>query len=237
MKYIFLLIICVIIALIISFRKYKFQEYCSLDKKSAPLKPIYGFSMVIIDLAFVFLKGQKNDSSKEKLYTKLRSVSLGICSFTIIIFFGLIYSFTTPASKQASKEEFSKTQSSLDISSNETDASTDATSSSALEDEKYIKIKDTISIFESYREDIESLFLDENESYMSVDKPLNLITEYGEENIIISWSFEPDNVVDNSGNIIYDNVSADGCSTFAYAQLTLNDVSATLTIPIFICPP
>ena len=237
MKYIFLLIICTIVALIISFKKYKHEEYCSLSGKDAPLKLLYGFSMVIIDLGSRFIKGHTPASSKEKLYTKLKSVSLGICAFTIIIFFGLLYSFSSPNTKTCYNSNTLKKEATLEVTSNEPDTAIDSTSSSSLEDEKYNKIKETVSIFESHREDIERLFLNENESYMSVTKPLNLIEKYGDENIIISWSFEPDNVVDSFGNIIYENVSNEGCSTLAYAQLTLNDVIATLTIPIFICPP
>lgn len=237
MKYVFLLIICVIVALIISFKKYKYEEYSSLSGKDAPLKLLYGFSMVIIDLCPRFIKGHTPTPSKDKLYTKLKTVSFGICAFTIIIFFGLLYSFTATTTKASYKNNTSKKEATLEVTSNETNTATDSTSSPSLEDEKYNKIKETVSVFESHREEIESLFLNENESYLSVTKPLNLIKEYGDENIIISWSFEPNNVVDSSGNIIYENVSNEGCSTLAYAELTLNDVTATLTIPIFICPP
>ncbi len=237
MKYIFLVIICVIVALILSFNKYKSEEYSSLSKKDAPLKSLYGFSMVIIEIFSKLLKRQQYDCSKEKLYRKLKSVSFCICSFTIIIIFGLLYTFTSSTPKTISNPNFTKKESTIEITSSEADTSTDSTTSSMTDDEKHQKIKDTISIFESHRESIEALFLNENENYMYVTKPLMLITEYGEENISISWSFEPDNIIDSSGNIIYENVSAEGCSTLAYAQLTLNDVTATLTIPIFICPP
>lgn len=193
--------------------------------------------MVLIAIACKFLKTNQAESTPKKLYAKLKSVSMGVCAFTIIIFFGLLYSFT---SKTTNSAENSITKSTLEVTDtdiNEKDTTKENTSSPTLENEKYNKIKDTISIFENYREDIEKTFLNENESYMSVTKPLILVSEFGEENIAITWSFEPDNVVDSSGNILYENVSANGCSALAYATLTLDDVTATLTIPIFICPP
>lgn len=237
MKYVYLLILCIIIALIISFRSYKQESYASLSKKDAPLKALYGFSMVLISLAGKFVKVNQSEASKEKLYAKLKSISIGICAFTIIIFFGLLYSFTSKAPASTENNNQESTLEIADIDVKDDDTTTESTSSPTLENEKYNKIKETISIFENYREDIESTFLNENENYMSVTKPLNLVTEFGEENIAISWAFEPDNVVDSSGNILYENISDNGCSTLVYATLTLDDVTATLTIPIFICPP
>ncbi len=239
MKYIYLLILCTIIAMIISFRNYKCEMYSSLTKKEAPLKLFYGFAMVISVLINKFSKN--HHTSSDKLNNRLKSISFGICSFTIIMFFGFLYTFTATDSTSKNEEKGSSHNTELVV-----EADTEATSgtehgdsddSSFLENESYNKIKNTISIFEDNRDAIEKTFLNGNESCLSVKTSLNLISVLEDTDIHISWSFEPDNVIDSQGNIIIENISSDGCSTLAYAKLTLDDVSATLTIPVFICPP
>ena len=229
MKYIYLLILCTIIALVLSFKNYKKEAYEHISAKEAPLKFLYGFSFLLEN---IFAKVSKSKPS-DNLATKLKSISFGICAFTIIIFFGFLFCVTATKSNTETPDkdlEVTK-ESTLTILENE---STDGT---ITETESYDILKDTIAIFESYRKDIEQEFLAENSSYYSITKPLNLIKQYGPENILISWSFETENVIDEAGNIIYENIDEAGCSTLAYATLTLGDVSATLTIPIFISPP
>lgn len=228
MKYVYLFILCTIVALIISFKNYKREEYEAIPSKDAPLKFVYGLSMVIISLSSFFTKN-KNISDKNILKAKLKSVSFGICAFTIIICFGLLFCFTNNVTKKAPVIDDTLPEETLEIVSSE--------SQTDIEPESYDKLKDTIAIFEGYRKDIEKAFLAENVSCYSITCPLNLINTYGNENVLISWTFETDNVIDDKGNIIYENIDEKGCSTLAYANLTLNDVSATLTIPIFISPP
>ncbi len=237
MKYVYLLIFCTLITLIFSFRNYKKDSYASLSKKEAPLKILYGFSMLLISLSTLV---NKEYSSTENLSKKLKAISVGISAFSILIFLGLMYSFSTsvPAAKSSSNQSQLST---TFLNEADTDSSNSIvnseTSEFSMENEEYNQIKESIAIFEKYREDIEKAFLGENESYLSITHPLNLISEYGEEGILISWSFETENVIDSEGNIIYDNIGEEGCSTLAYATLTLNDTSATLTIPICISPP
>ena len=126
--------------------------------------------------------------------------------------------------------------SSADVTNTTSPTDTENTSPDS-ETKKYEHISNTIAVIEKYREDIEAEFLGENESLFSITKPLNLISEYGEEKILISWSFEAENVIDEDGNILYENIGNEGLSTLAYAALTLNGTTATLTIPICISPP
>lgn len=226
--------------MIISFRNYKCEMYSSLSKKEAPLKFVYGFSMVIVALINKIAKEDRHTAA-EKLNSRLKSISFGICAFTIIMFFGFLYTLTASDSALARESDNTSSNAYLNTEADtesilKTDFS-DSDTSSFLENESYNKIKNAISIFEDNREAIEKAFLNENESCLSIKEPLNLISEFGEENIHISWSFEPDNVIDTQGSIIVENIPSEGCSTLAYAKLTLDDVSATLTIPIFICPP
>jgi len=232
MKYIYILLLCMLFALIVSFRKYKSECFSFLTNKEAPLKVFYGFSMLILTLLSKNA-GNKKNTSPDKLSNILKSISYGLCAFIIIIFFGFLYTFTASDNAKPVKNDDKIQASSL------SDAQIDTTNSTTASDEteSFNKIKDTITIFESHRNEIEQAFLDENKSCLSITKPLKLISEYGEEGILISWSFEPENVIDTDGNIIYENVSSEGCSTLAYARLTLDDVTATLTIPIFISPP
>lgn len=229
MKYIYLFILCTIFALVISFKNYKKEAYDYISAKEAPLKFLYGFSFLLEN---IFAKISKSKTS-DNLVTKLKSISFGLCAFTIIIFFGFLFCVTSTSSKAKTPDKNleSTKESTLTILENE------STDNIITETTSYDVLKDTIAIFESYRKGIESEFLAENSSYYSITKPLNLIKQYGPENIVISWSFETENVIDEAGNIIYENIDETGCSTLAYATLTLNDISATLTIPIFISPP
>ena len=215
--------------MILSFKNYKKEAYDHISSKEAPLKFLYGFSFLLEN---IFAKISKSKTS-DNLATKLKSISFGICAFTIIIFFGFLFCVTATQSKAETPDK------NLDITkeSTLTILENESTDSTITETDSYDVLKDTIAIFESYRKGIENEFLAENSSYYSITKPLNLIKQYGPENILISWSFETENVVDETGNIIYENIDEAGCSTLAYATLTLNDVSATLTIPIFISPP
>lgn len=228
MKYVYLLILCTIVALIISFKNYKREEYEAIPAKDAPLKFLYGLAMLIISLSTLFIKN-KNTSDTNILKEKLKSISFGLCAFTIIIFFGLLFCFTNKTSKKTPEINNQIPEETFEIVSNE--------SQTEIEPESYDKLKNTIAIFESYRKDIEKEFLSKNVSCYSITSPLNLINSFGKENIRISWTFETENVIDEKGNIIYENIDEKGCSTLAYANLTLDDVSATLTIPIFISPP
>jgi len=63
------------------------------------------------------------------------------------------------------------------------------------------------------------------------------LTKYGDEPILINWTFETENIINKDGTINYSNISSDGCQTMAYANLSFGDAKATLSIPIFICPP
>lgn len=227
MIYIYLLILFILLALIITFRNYKQEHYKSFDKKQAPLFFIYGFCMLLCDVFSRLSKSNKKQKI-EDLQDKLKVISFGVTTFMILIFFGLLTCIKIP--KNESTEKLISEESSFTYSE-ETSSMAETTP------DKYAQIKDTISLFEKYRADIEDEFLGENTNFLSINKPLNLLTKYGDEPILINWTFETENIINKDGTINYSNISSDGCQTMAYANLSFGDAKATLSIPIFICPP
>lgn len=224
MRYIYLLILCIIIALIVAFKNYKIEAFKDFSPKKFPLKFIYGFCMLFI----------RKPLPKDILMSRLRTISICTMSFTALILMGFIYTFTNkPTDVKNISGNFEIASSHLEIPTTEGSSIAD----DSTDNESYNYVKETIAVFEKYREDIELSFLGDNQNLFAITEPLNLITEYGEENIHIRWDFETDGIIDNNGNIIYDNVGNEGFSTLAYAHLSLNDISATLTIPICISPP
>lgn len=224
--------------MIISFNHYNISAYNSFTKKDAPLKFVYGFSLFLVT-TYIRISRKADmvlkNNSKE-LNKILRSVSLGVMAFTMIIFLGLLYTLKPIASDKASSLN-NDSSGSIETDKQLTSNSQTNISEEMPQDESYNIIKDAIELFEENREGIEKAFLGNNESPLSISEPLNLISEYGDEKILIEWSFETPDIIDVFGNILYENIENTGCSTLAYAKLTLNDVTATLTIPIAISPP
>ena len=169
MKYVYLLILCCVVALIIAFKNYKKEAFNSIASKDAPLKFLYGFSMIFV----------RKKLSQDELNARLRTISLCITAFTLLIFFGLLCTFKDSSTADKAKL---KTSGSLEIVENDSTSIEEDSDvyieDSTRENEHYNYVKETIAIFEEYREDIENTFLDDNESFFAITEPLNLITTY-----------------------------------------------------------
>ena len=101
---------------------------------------------------------------------------------------------------------------------------------------KEYDFKETLDIFEEYREEIVSALLGENTGIEAIKYPLHFISEIGDKGLTIRWEVENEELIDNLGQIYPENIENCGAATSVTACLSLGEYTASLTIPLVLVP-
>ena len=236
-------------------RKYKKSITANLTSKDYPLKFLYGTAFFLIDLAALIQKklfpnlshhNSRLRKNLDKLYVgkdinkieylfHAKRISYALLILTGFIFIGFCYSFNSINSSQkvtSLQRTDEDTSYSLEVSlENKETQIIDISVKS-----KEYDFKETINIFENYRDAIVTALLDNNSSIESIQYPLNFISQIGSEGLNITWEVENENLIDYSGEIYPANIETYGAATTVTAHLTLGEHTASLTIPLILVP-
>ena len=87
--------------------------------------------------------------------------------------------------------------------------------------EKQITFEEAINIFSKYRDELDHFVLSENKSFSEITSPLNFPSQIGTENISISWYISDPNIIDYTGDILFDNMLSDNANLEITATLKL----------------
>lgn len=89
--------------------------------------------------------------------------------------------------------------------------------------EKQISFEEAIEIFSKYREELDNYVLGNNSSFCEVTTPLNFPSSIGNENIAISWYITNPDIIDYTGNILFENIISDTADLEIVATLKLEE--------------
>lgn len=95
---------------------------------------------------------------------------------------------------------------------------------------------EAMSIFSSYRDELDKFVLGDNESFLKVRTPLNFPSSIGNEHIAISWHIDRPDIINYSGQPISENISPDGSETEIIATLSLGNNTAEICYSIIVYP-
>ena len=98
--------------------------------------------------------------------------------------------------------------------------------------EQQITFEEAIEIFSKYREELDHYVLGNNTSFCEVTTPLNFPSTIGTENITISWYISDPNIIDYTGNILFNNLSSDNSNLEIIATLKLGEHTAEICYDI-----
>ncbi len=252
---IYLLLLITLLTFFLLTRVYKKELTASLTGKEYPLKFMYGTAFFLIDI-FSFLRKKlfpnhsfhntKLKNKLDKLYSgknthkieyllQAKRISYSLLILAGSIFIGLLYSCNAlnnskkVTSLQRTDEEDSY---SLEVSIEDKETHiVDITVSP-----KEYDFKETLDIFEEYREEIVSALLGENTGIEAIKYPLHFISEIGDKGLTIRWEVENEELIDNLGQIYPENIENCGAATSVTACLSLGEYTASLTIPLVLVP-
>jgi len=246
-----LAIICTIV-----FKNYKKSYIGSLTKKDVPFKLIAGFSALIVDIIhqLPIVKKRSSSSPTAKKLTslnagkspalllynhRLRVTSYLLSIFIICMLLGFIYSCSLLVKENNTIKDLTRPTLGDGDESITLIADSELYSGTIdiILEEKEYTFDEAMSIFQSYREELDAYVLWNNESFLYVTSPLRFPSSLGDEQISISWDIENTHIIDYSGQLILDNVSSEGSETEIIATLTLGDITAEIIYHIAIYPP
>lgn len=251
--YLSVLITLFIFFLLTSF--YKKETTSRLTVKEYPLKFMYGTAFFLIDLTSLLWKKlfPKQVSRNSKLRTKLnrlyvgkdtrkmeyllhaKRISYALLIFSIFMLIGFSYSFhALNSSKKITSLPRTDEDSSYSLEVSIEDRETHIVDINV--NPREYDFKETLDIFEEYREDIVAALLGNNTGIEVVKYPLNFISEIGDKGLIINWEIENEELIDYSGKIYPENIESYGAATSVTARLVLGEYTASLTIPLILVP-
>ena len=76
--------------------------------------------------------------------------------------------------------------------------------------EKQYSYNEILEIFKEQEQEVETAFLNDNESLDCINKPVSLVKNIYDGLIKVSWEFDVQGIFDTDGNIVEDKVSKDG---------------------------
>lgn len=103
-------------------------------------------------------------------------------------------------------------------------------------DAREYTFSEAMSIFRSYRHELDECVLGDNESFLKVRTPLNFPSSIGKEHIAISWHIERPDIINYSGQPVSENISPDGSETEITATLSLGDNTAQICYSVIVYP-
>lgn len=251
--YLLLLILLLIIYLIT--RKYKKELFLKLNKRDYPLKFMYGTAFFLLDTLISIRrklfpnhsshnnKLRKNldkiyvgkDISKIEYLFNAKRISYVFLTFTFFILIGFTYSFLNLiSSEKITSLERTNEESSYSLEVTIEDKETQIVDITV--NPKEYDLKESLDIFELYREDIVTELLGNNTGIENIKYPLNFISGIGDKGLTINWEVENEELIDYSGELHSENIETYGTSTTVTAHLTLGEHTASLTIPLVLVP-
>ena len=221
-----------------------------LNKKDYRLKLLYGMSMFVADRMpkkIIYRNTKinnlirelyvKEDIKKEKYLYVVEKISVSI----LVIFVSLVFGVLVSSSENSNKNNI--------VTKLNRDSELIKTYEFIAEDNKgqqeTIKIdlnkkemsEESIKkLFESIKEPLIKQVLKDNKSVEYIDSPLDLVSSYGDENILISWQISDSNIIGYDGNIS-ENVSKNGQNVTLTAMMILENVTEEYTFTVKVFPP
>lgn len=240
--------IVVLSILIIFSLAYKRKERKTIDKKKHKLWFVYGLAMLIVDKVPKKIRNNqkineamrelvvKENVEKEKYLYLVEKTAMCIMAVWITLFLVLAVCI--------SEESVDKEISTVNRSAkNDTEYSLQIKNKRGKTEQVTINVsqkqytKEQIEkIFDKRKPELVKKVLGENKSQDKVDKNLNLVTEIGEEKILVSWS------ISDSGKIGYDGVLSKGIHKEGEvitltATMTLKKISCEYSFAVNVFPP
>ena len=243
---------CIVFILFPAFilRNYKKNLSLKLAKKEHPFIIFYGVSFFITD---IFLKNtslfDRTKSSASVLYplendihmayiiiAKRISSALATCLVCFIL--GLFYGIDFFVSENQAVTSLLRPADGSDVTSYTLNVRS-ANESEIIDidvPKKEFSSSQILQLFDSYKDDLLSLILDENPDASHISEPLYFPDFIGEEEISVYVCPEDLSLIDSSGSLIYDNIPSDGISTFVNIELELNNTRASFAINLTLFP-
>ena len=247
MKYALGLLLIAMIIFVIASRNYKRSLFKKLDTREDPLKLLYSASARIFDF-FRKLFPSKDANTKlhllmrrlcvrenveQELYLySVRKTATIFCTIFLLCAMGILLDISTDddlSVKTLSRGEYGDGDTSYSLNA-DYNGSTEAVEIS-VQEEMYTD-DEILELFENSLDAIKEEVLAENSSFEDVNTSLDLITEYDE--ISISWEIEDTSLIDYSGDPASDIEEDESCLVNLYMTLSIEDVSATYTLPVCI---
>ncbi len=229
---------------------YRREDRKKISKKEHRLWFLYGLSMFLIDRLPKKIIRKKTAAGKmlKTLYVKenihqeqyfylVEKTALCLCVLFLTCGIGTLVSFSEQA--QASHKIVSlkrKINKDTDYSfvAEKTNGETENIEVTLQKQE--LSEEEIRAGLEKKKKKLLQIFLGENQSADHVDMPLNLVTNFGEEDIFVSWELENTTWVDYEGKLA-DNIPAEGQPVSVSATMTWNNVNTIYEFIIYVYPP
>lgn len=241
--------IVLIVLLFIFTLPYKKTFRKKLNKKRHKLKLLYGISMFVADKIpkkIIYRNTRvnnlirdlsvKEDIKKDKYLYVVEKISISV----LVIFASLVVGVLVSISESGGSDVIKK----LDR-----DSSLIKTYEFVVEndqgEQENVKIelnkkelsKESIKqLFDSIKEPLIKQVLKDNKSVEHIDSQLDLVSDFGEQNILISWEISNSSIIDYDGTIS-EKVSKNGENVNLTATMILEDVSEEYTFSVKVFPP
>lgn len=252
---IYLSLLITLLIFILLTRVYKKEFTASLSTKEYPFKFLYGTAFFLIDLFSSLRKklfpnhsfhNMKLKNKLDKLYSgkdthkieyllQAKRISYCLLILTSSIFIGLCYSCNSlNGSKKVTSIQRTDEENSYSFEVSIEDKETHIVDITVSP--KQYDFKESLDIFEEYREEIVSALLGENTGIEAIKYPLHFISDIGEKGLTIRWETENEELIDAFGQIYPENIETYGAATSVTACLSLGEYTASLTIPLVLVP-
>ncbi len=252
---IYLLLLITLLIFFLLTRVYKKEFTAGLVSKEHPLKFLYGTAFFLLDIFSSLRKklfpnhsvhNTKLKSKLDKLYSgkdtrkieyllQAKRISYSLLILAGFIFIGFCYSCNAlNSSKRVTSLQRTDEESSYSFEVSIEDKETHIVDITVSP--KEYDFKESLNIFEEYREQIVSELLGENKGIDAIQYPLHFISEIGEKGLTIRWEIENEELIDAFGQIYPENIELCGAATSVTACLSLGEYTASLTIPLVLVP-
>lgn len=228
---------------------YKRKERKSMDKKRHKLWFVYGLAMLIVDRVpkKIVNNSQKINAAMKELVVKediekerriyiVQKTAMGIFAIWITLFFTLAICISERSTSNVistiSRSTKTDTEYSLQIKDEH-----GRTEQVTINVPKKQYTKEQIEkIFDKRKKELVKEVLGENKSQDKVNKNLNLVTEIGEEKILVSWNISDSNKIGYDG-VLSKEIDKEGEIITLTATMTLEKTSCEYSFAVNVFPP
>ena len=249
MRYIYFGMLLLFIVLVLFCSGYKKTWIRSLDKKEHPFRLFYPLAAKIADLTEKLFPGNRslkvrgmlkslyvkeNVEEEAKAYTvkKIATVLTILAGAALVGTLLCLGHIGADAVRTLSRNAPGEGEQSYDLQVEYQGKEEEIQIS--VEEEQYSR-EEILALMDSGIEDIRKEMLGENESAENVNRPLNLISQYGK--IRIFWEIEDTEIVGYNGEIKTVPEGEEPLVLNLFATLSMSEVTKTYNVPVVITAP
>lgn len=220
-----------------------------LNKRRHKLKPLYGMAMFLTDRMpkKVIYRNTtinkrireltvKEDIKKEKYLYVVEKISISIFMTIVCLFIGFIASIGEKRNHNAEISSLRRDVSDVKTYEFVAEKKNGETEKVIIDlNKKELNKEKILQLFDNKKEALMKTVLKDNETLEQVDTQLNLVSSFGEENILIAWDISDSSIVGYDGNIS-EKVSEKGEIVNLTATMMLENISKDYTFSIKVFP-